>query len=323
MNGFGRSHWEDKMKKFIAVACAAMMTMTGPAMAQDWSPSGSVELQIGFGAGGETDTLGRVIAATMEEQTGWNVVPQNKPGGGGIAMFTGLLNAKNDGSVIAMGVSMPVLINLTLRGDQLPFDLDSFDYLGTVTRAQLAIIAKADAPFDDMASLVEYSKEQGGVPVAFDAKPQELMLMALNEQTGAGFKLVSTKSSAEMVQFVLGGQVQASFNAGTHIQYLEKGDVKMLASANADRHAYAEDVPTLQEQGYDLYTDPYFYFAAPNGLSGDAKAALAAALDNAIKSEKVQDVVTNVMQNSTNNLGPEGTKKMMEDGLNSVGDLFN
>ncbi|AVX03567.1 hypothetical protein MXMO3_01036 [Maritalea myrionectae] len=311
------------MNRIIAVACAAMMSITGPALAQDWAPSGSVELQIGFGAGGETDTLGRVIAATMEEQTGWNVVPQNKPGGGGIAMFTGLLNADADGSVIAMGVSMPVLINLTLRGDQLPFDLDSFDYLGTVTRAQLAIIARDDAPFDDIASLVEYSKEQGGVPVAFDAKPQELMLMALNEQTGAGFKLVSTKSSAEMVQFVLGGQVQASFNAGTHIQYLEKGDVKMLASANADRHSYAQDVPTLQEQGYDLYTDPYFYFAAPRGLSDDAKSALAAALDAAIKSDKVQDVVTNVMQNSTNNLGPDGTKKMMEDGLASVGDLFN
>lgn len=311
------------MRKIIAIACAAVMTMAGPALAQDWAPSGSLELQIGFGAGGETDTLGRVIAATMEEQTGWNVVPQNKPGGGGIAMFSGLLNADADGSVIAMGVSMPVLINLTLRGDQLPFDLDSFDYLGTVTRAQLAIIAKDDAPFDDIASLVEYSKEQGGVPIAFDAKPQELMLMALNEQTGAGFKLVSTKSSAEMVQFVLGGQVQASFNAGTHIQYLEKGDVKMLASANADRHSYAPDTPTLQEQGYDLYTDPYFYFAAPTGLSDEVQAALATALDNAIKSEKVQDVVTNVMQNSTNNLGPDGTKQMMENGLNSVGDLFN
>lgn len=311
------------MKKIIALACAAMLGMAAPALAEDWAPSGPIELQIGFGAGGETDTLGRVIAATMEEQTGWNVVPQNKPGGGGIAMFTGLLNAKNDGSVIAMGVSMPVLINLTLRGDQLPFDLDSFDYLGTVTRAQLALIAKSDAPFDDMAGLIEYSKEQGGVPVAFDAKPQELMLMALNEQTGAGFKLVSTKSSAEMVQFVLGGQVVASFNAGTHIQYLEKGDVKMLASANADRHAYAEDVATLQEQGYDLYTDPYFYFAAPGGMSDEAKSALAAALDNAIGSEKVQDLVKNVMQNSINNLGPEGTEKMMKDGLNSVGDLFN
>lgn len=311
------------MKKIIALACAAMLGMAAPALAEDWAPSGPVELQIGFGAGGETDTLGRVIAATMEDQTGWNVVPQNKPGGGGIAMFTGLLNAKNDGSVIAMGVSMPVLINLTLRGDQLPFDLDSFDYLGTVTRAQLALIAKSDAPFDDMAGLIEYSKEQGGVPVAFDAKPQELMLMALNEQTGAGFKLVSTKSSAEMVQFVLGGQVVASFNAGTHIQYLEKGDVKMLASANADRHAYAEDVPTLQEQGYDLYTDPYFYFAAPGGMSDEAKSALATALDNAIGSEKVQDLVKNVMQNSVNNLGPDGTEKMMKDGLNSVGDLFN
>ncbi|MCF4099283.1 tripartite tricarboxylate transporter substrate binding protein [Maritalea mediterranea] len=311
------------MKRFIAVACATLLSMAAPAMADEWAPDGPIELQIGFGAGGETDTLGRVIASTIEEQTGWSVVPQNKPGGGGIAMFTGLMNQDADGSVIGMGVSMPVLINLTLRGDQLPFDLDSFDYLGTVTRAQLAIIAQADAPFDDIASLVEYSKEQGGVPVAFDAKPQELMLMALNEQTGAGFKLVSTKSSAEMVQFVLGGQVDAAFNAGTHIQYLQKGDVKMLASANADRHSYAPDVPTLQEQGYDLYTDPYFYFAAPQGLDDHAKAGLAKALDDAIKSDNVQNVVRNAMQNSTNNLGPDGTKKMMEDGLKSVGDLFN
>ncbi|MGJ8530001.1 tripartite tricarboxylate transporter substrate binding protein [Maritalea sp.] len=310
------------LKNAILGIVAGLGLATAPALGNDWAPSGPIEMQIGFGAGGETDTLGRVIASVMEEQTGWSIVPQNKPGGGGVAMFTGLVNEKPDGSVIALGVSMPILINLILRGDKLPFKLDSFEYLGTVTRAQLAIIAKADAPFADMKGLVDYSKANGGVPVAFDAKPQELILRAINEQTDANFKLISTKSSAEMLQFVLGGQVMASFNAGSHIQYLEKGDVKMLASANDGRHSYAQDIATLREQGFDLYVDPYFYFAAPGGISAEAKTAISDAIAKAVNSEKVRTIVENAMLTTVQNLGPDGTTKMLNDGLSSVRGLF-
>jgi tripartite-type tricarboxylate transporter receptor subunit TctC len=308
--------------RHLVGAFAATALLTVSATAQDWSPPGSIELQIGFGAGGETDTLGRVIATQMEEQTGWTVVPQNKPGGGGIAMFTGLVNAPADGSVIGLGVSMPVLINLVLRGDELPFDLDSFDYLGTVTRAQLAIVTKTDQPFDDIPGLVEYAKANDGAAIAFDAKPQELLLLAINAQDDAGLRPVSTESSAEMVQFVLGDQVLASFSAGAHLPYLESGDLKLLASANADRHSYAPDVPTLREQGYDLYVDPYFYFAAPAGLPDDARAGLSEALANAIASDPVREIVENALLTSVNNLGPDGTASMLDEGLVNVGTLF-
>ena len=290
--------------------------------AADWKPSGPVKLLIGFGAGGETDTLGRAIAAVIEEQTGWDVIAENKPGGGGIAMFSGISKAKPDGQVVGMGVSMPVLINLVLRGDKLPFKLDSFDYLATVTRAQLAIITKADAPYSNMSELVAYSKSKGGVPIGFDAKPQELILRAINKSDNAGFRPVSGKSSAEMIQQVLGGHVAASFAAGIHIPYLKSGDLKMLASANDGRHSYAPDVPTLREQGYDLFVDPWFYIAAPAGLPADAKAAWATALDNAIKAPKVRDLVAKAMQNETINLGAEGTKKMMSAGIGGVKVLF-
>ena len=147
--------------------CAASM-----AGAADWEPKGTLKIEIGFEAGGSTDTLGRLVANSMKAQTGWNVIAENKPGGGGIAMFTGIAKAKPDGSVIGLGVSMPVLINLVLRGDKLSFNLDSFDTLGTVARAQLALIAGGDAKFDDLAGLIAYSKANGGVAVAFDAKPQ-------------------------------------------------------------------------------------------------------------------------------------------------------
>lgn len=312
-----------RIKALIANTAAAFIlsaAMAGQASA--WEPDGPLKLQIGFGAGGETDTIGRVIAAALEEQTGWNVVAENKPGGGGIAMFTGIAAMPADGTVIGMGVNMPVMINLVLRGDKLPFDLDSFDYLATVARAPLVIIARGDAPFDDVNELAAWSRDNDGAAIAFDAKPQELMLQGIDRQEDAGFKLVSTKSAAEMMQYLLGGQVAASFSAGTHISYLEQGDVKMLASANSERHDYAPDVKTLQEQGYDLFSDPWFYLAAPAGLPDKAKTALAGALDKALQTKEVRKIVANTLSSQPVNLGPDGTKQMIVEGMDGVRVLF-
>lgn len=308
--------------KFNTLAACLATTLAAAAPAAAWEPDGPIMMEIGFDAGGETDTLGRLIAQAMEEQTGWDVVVENKPGGGGIAMFTGLAAQAPDGQTIGVGVTMPVLINLVLRGDELPFDLDSFDYLATIARAQLAIVSKADAPFDDIPGLVEFSKANDGALVAFDAKPQELMTQIVNDQTGAGMRLVSTKSSAEMVQNVLGGHVHASYASGAHIPFLDSGELKMLASANADRHGYAPEVATLIEQGYDTYTDPYFYVAAPAGLPEDAAAALSGALNAAINSDGVRAAIENTMQTQPSDLGPEGTRAKLFDDLANVQTLF-
>jgi tripartite-type tricarboxylate transporter receptor subunit TctC len=306
------------LKPYIsAVIATAGLCLSLSANAQDWQPDGPITLQIGFDAGGETDTIGRAIAASMEESTGWDVIAENKPGGGGIAMFTGLSAAAPDGRTLGMGVSMPVLINLVLRGDKLPFTLESFDYLATVARAQLAIVARADAPYDDIEGLVAAARDSN-IVVAFDAKPQELLVKTINKMSNVDLKLLSTKSSAEGVQNLLGGHVAASFAAGVHTQYLQSGDLKMLASANATRHSYAPDTPTLIEQGWDIYTDPYFYIAAPAGLPDAARDALASALNMAIASEGVSTVIVNALRTEASNLGAEGTEKMLTDGLDVV-----
>jgi tripartite-type tricarboxylate transporter receptor subunit TctC len=312
-----------KLKIFAAGLAAALALAGGSlASAAEWKPSKPLRLQIGFGAGGETDTIGRVIASVLKTQTGWSVIAENKPGGGGVAMFAGIAKGPADGTVIGLGVNMPIMINLVLRGKKLPFTLDSFAYLATVSRIQLGVIAKKDAPFNNIKELAAHSKKAGGVPVAFDAKPQELLMRYVNKADGADFKLVSTKSSAEMIQLVLGGQVAASFSAGKHIPYIKKGTLKLLASANDGRHSYAPDVPTFREQGYNAFVDPIFYFAARKGIPADAKAALVKALDKAITSPEVEKIVTNTLSTKPNNMGPEGTHKMLVDGIASVKVLF-
>jgi len=309
--------------RLLVVTFTAACLMIAPCLVQaaDWSPQRPITLEIGFGAGGSTDTLGRIVAAEVEADTGWNVVVENKPGGGGVAMLSGLMNAKPDGLTLGLAVNVPILINLAKRGDTLPFTIDSFDYIGTITKAEVALVAKKDAPFDDLEGLVAMGKTKKPA-IAFDAVTQQMLMSAVMKQAGIEFKFVKHKSGAEQIQSILGGHVDAGCPAGSHIKYLESGDLKMIAAFGKDRYSYAPDTKTLIESGYNFYVDPYYYLAAPKGLPDDVKATLAAAFDKAINSEKVKTALDNTLKAKPYNIGPDGTSKMLSDGVPALKDLI-
>jgi tripartite-type tricarboxylate transporter receptor subunit TctC len=304
---------------YFAAVCLVIAPFS--VQAADWSPQRPIKLEIGFGAGGSTDTLGRIVAAEVEASTGWNVVVQNKPGGGGVAMLSGLMNAKPDGLTLGLAVNVPILINLAKRGDDLPFKIDSFDYIGTITKAEVALVAKADAPFNDLEGLVAMGKSKKPA-IAFDAVTQQMLMSAVMKQAGIDFKFVKHKSGAEQIQSILGGHVDAGCPAGAHIKYLESGDLKMIAAFGKDRYSYAPDTKTLIESGYNFYVDPYYYLAAPKGLPAEVKAKLAAVFDKAINSEKAKTALENTLKAKPYNIGPEGTFKMLSDGVPALKQLI-
>ncbi len=315
---------ENKMKKLlIGFTLLCMMFLPVLGQAQDWTPKSSITLQIGFGAGGSTDIMGRLIAAKVEENTGWNVVVENKPGGGGVAMFSTLMREKPDGLTLGVGVSLPILLNLAHRGDKLPFKIDSFDYIATIIRGEVAMVAKKDAPFNNLKELLAYAKTEKGIAVAFDAKPQQMVVGPVGQQAGVKFKFVKHKSGAEQIQSILGGHAMVACTAGAHVKYVKSGDLKVIASLSKDRHSYAPAAMTLIENGYDLSLEPYFYIAAPKGLPKDAKVALAKAFDDAIHSAGVKEALYNTMKVAPHNLGPDGTFKMMSDGEVEIKALVN
>ncbi|NRA86870.1 MAG: tripartite tricarboxylate transporter substrate binding protein [Rhizobiales bacterium] len=237
---------------------ASLVALSTFANAQDWKPSGPITLQVGFGAGGSTDTLARVIGKSLEAQTGWDIIVENKPGGGGVAMFSVLATQKPDGHKLGIGVNLPILMQLSLRGDKIPFKADDFDYLATIATAPLSIIANADAPYNSFKEYIEYVKKNGKGKVGFDAGPQKFLIMAAANKSGVKLSLISHKSAAEIMQSILGGHVDIGFSAGTHIKYLESGKIKLLAVATNDRHSYAPDVETMVEQGFGNSVEPFF-----------------------------------------------------------------
>ena len=311
-----------KLQRTITIfAIACLIFVPSLTQAADWAPQGSIKLQVGFGAGGSTDTLGRIVAAKVEENTGWNIVVENKPGGGGVAMLSGLMNATPDGKTLGLAVNIPILLNLAKRAETLPFRINSFDYIGTIAKGEVALVAKADAPFNNIKEFIQLAKTKK-MAIAFDAAPQHMIMSAVKNQAGVDFKFVKHKSGAEQIQSILGGHVDVGCPAGAHIKYLESGDLKMIVAFGKNRFSYAPDTTTLIENGYNYYLDPYYYIAAPKGLPADIKATLAAVFDKAINSDKVREALANTLKTEPYNLGPDGTFKMLSDGVTDVKKLI-
>ncbi|MEM8617701.1 MAG: tripartite tricarboxylate transporter substrate binding protein [Pseudomonadota bacterium] len=301
-----------KLLKPLAVAAiAGSMSFATAAMA-DWAPDGPITFHVGFGAGGSTDALSRAIGQSIEEAEGWDVVVENLPGAGGVAMLSKLQAMDPDGLNIGIGVSIPVWIQLERRGDQLPFTLESFDWLATIGRAGLALLVSKGSPVKTMEELIELSKTED-VTVATAGPAQEIIVRALAKETGGQFVVVPVKSAGEMIQNLLGGHVDATTLGGAHVEYVQKGDMIVVAGMAPVRDGADPSVPTLMEMGYPLAIDAAFYIAAPAGLSDDAKTALSDAISAALASPGVGESLV-AMGMEGNNLGPDGTTKMMFDG---------
>lgn len=295
------------------VAAPLTAPFTASAHAADWKPGGPITLSVAFGAGGMTDTLARLLADQMKADTGWNIIVKNRPGGGGVAMFAGISRAKPDGRNIGIGVNMPIVMQLIVRPKKIPFKMDDFTYLGTVVWAQLAFVAPASAPYNDMKGFVAWAKKAGRpITVGTDTRPQVMIIKAIARSNGLTVKTVPHKSGAAMMQSILGKHVDVSFGGGVHIPYVKAGKLKVLASVNQRRHGYAPNVGTLIDQGMNYYVDPFFYIAGPKGMKPEVKAALSKAIKAAVNSDKIKKFLANTMKTEPTDLGPEGTAKMME-----------
>ncbi len=304
----------------LAVTAALAIGLAGPVLAEEWQPDGPITLNVGFGAGGSTDALARAIAQSIEADTGWDVVVENLPGAGGVAMLSKLQAAKPDGLSLGVGVSIPVWIQLKRRGDQLPFTLDSFDWLSTMGRAGLAMVVAGDSAVQTFDDLLAKAKDSG-VTVATNGPAQEIIVRALATETGADFRHVPTKSGGEIIQNLLGGHVDAATLGGAHVPYVQKGEMRVVAGLAPVRDNADLDVPTLMEMGYPFAIDASFYIAAPAGLPDTAKAALSGAVDQALASDGVQKALQ-AMGMDGNNLGPDGTAQMMYDGLETIAGML-
>src|SRR5262245_61252257 len=84
----------------IALALGLAHTFAG---AQDAYPNRPIKMLVGFGAGGGTDIVARIMAQKMSEIVGQSIVVENRTGASGMIAAEDEAKAAPDGYMLMMG----------------------------------------------------------------------------------------------------------------------------------------------------------------------------------------------------------------------------
>ena len=237
-------------------------------------PTKPVQLIVPYRAGGGTDTMARVFAKAMTKELGQPVVVVNHKGGGGAVGGSVLANADADGHTIMLGGDdIPAYIP---HASDVDFTFDSFQALGAIAEYQNAFIAKAGAPYKTFEEFVAYAKENPGVKLGHVGGITQPFIESMVEQAGIDARVITTSGGAEIIQFLLAGQIDAGYSGGIHNANPEQWEV--LGSFNEARLASAPDKPTFKEAGFGMSMPAKLVLVAPAGTPADAVSKLEAAI---------------------------------------------
>lgn len=209
-----------------------------------------------FDPGGPTDLAVRSMAPLIEERTGQTVVTENQPGATGTIGMSHVIGSKPDGLTSAIAcTSSAVIVPVTQENP--PYTTDDYRMVGSVTAGPIAFLVNADSEYETIEELLAAAEEAPDTLTAGTSganSHNSLELQSLSEQYGATFTEVPFEGNSAATAALLGGNIDVAFiSISDDIpQYMEEGELRMLAVASEERNAGEgiEDVPTLAESGY-------------------------------------------------------------------------
>jgi tripartite-type tricarboxylate transporter receptor subunit TctC len=274
----------------LAAACAA-----APALAQDKYPSKPVTVIVPQAPGGANDTIARIVAQKLTEQTGQQFIVDNKPGAGGNLGTAAAAKARNDGYTLVLTVNSAHVINPSLY-KSVGFDpVKDFEPITPVATAGYVLVANNDFKPKNVTELIAAAKAAPGkisIGSAGNGTLNHLIGEMLGKTASIQMLHVPYKGASAAVTDLVGGQVQVSVQSlPSSIAFIKSGKLKVLGVVNEKRVGALPDVPTIGETIPGFGSTPWYGLLAPAGtpkaIVAQLQAEVAKALDDATVKEKL------------------------------------
>ncbi len=231
---------------------AATMPLTANAQQALW-PVKPLRLVVGGPAGGNADSLARLLADGMQKQLGKPVIVESKPGAAGVLAVNDLLtNGKDAHTFLLIQGGIVSETPLAYKVSYQPFkDLKP---LAQLSRNGLVLIANKDFPASNLQQLADYGKKQSdGLDFASYATGMRghTSGMLLGQLLNIKMKHLGYKGSPPALSDLMGGHVPLMMDGlTTALPLIKAGKVKPLAVNYPTRMVQLPDVPTFKELGY-------------------------------------------------------------------------
>jgi tripartite-type tricarboxylate transporter receptor subunit TctC len=258
--------------RLLVLGLCLVLTGAGPSLAAEPYPSRPIRLIVGFPAGGPTDIVARIVAQSLSERLGQQVIVENRPGGGSNIATQAVINSPADGYTLLL-VSPPHAINATLY-KKLPYNfLEDIVPVAGLADGPNVMEVHPSVPAKTVAEFIAYAKANPG-KISFASAGNGTTIHLSGElfmaMTGIKMLHVPYRGSAPALTDMISGQVQVMFdNVLSSIPHLQSGALRPLAVTSRERLDALPDVPTLAETVPGYETGTWWGVGVPKGTSAE------------------------------------------------------
>ena len=273
---------------------AAAVLLSGSAalaFAQGY-PNRAVTMIVPFPPGASSDSMTRLVAQKFTENTGQNMVVDNRPGGGGATGAVATKNAAPDGYTLMM-INLGSHAANTVLVDKLPYDpIRDFKPVSQTWVFPSVLAIPVGSPAKSVADLVALARSKpGGLNYASQGVGSggHILGAMFRSSTGATMVHVPFKGAAPAVVDLMAGRVDYLFSSYASVSsQVKDGRLRLLATTASSRLAPLPEVPTMAEAGFrDVDLDTWFGVAGPAGMPDALVQRMQIEIEKAVRSPDV------------------------------------
>jgi tripartite-type tricarboxylate transporter receptor subunit TctC len=245
------------------------LAASGNAVAELLS-SRPITIVIPFTPGASADTLQRLVAKKVSDNTGQVIVIDSRGGGGGVIGAMVVKQAAPDGHTLFQANAGTHAANVSLY-DSLPYDpVKDFEPVTLQWSFPNILVVPVDSPAKSVADLVVLAKSKpGGLSFASQGSGSggHLLGEMLKARTGTTMVHVPYRGAGPAVFDTVAGRVDFFFvSYASALSFVQSGKLRVLAVTTPKRIPALPDVPTMAEAGYaGLEVGVWFGLVAPAG----------------------------------------------------------
>jgi tripartite-type tricarboxylate transporter receptor subunit TctC len=253
-------------------------------------PSRPIRLIVGFPPGSAADIVARLIAQSLSERLGQQVVVENRPGASTNIATEVVVRSPPDGYTLLM-VTVPNAINATLYANlNFNFVRDIAPVAG-FDRSFFVMVTNPAFPAKTVSEFIAYAKANPGrVDMASNGTGTVTHLAGALFMAMSGVELVHVPYSGNFFTDLISGKVNVAFSpVAPVIGGIRDGTLRALAVTSATRSQMFPDVPAMAEviPGYEAIL--WDGFGAPRNTPAEIVDKLDKEIGAALADPKVKD----------------------------------
>ena len=267
-------------------------------------PAKTIRMVIALAPGGGVDTTGRFLGARLSQLWGQSVVPENRPGAGGSIATDLVAHAPPDGYTLLVNSS-----GITITPSLMKLSYDVRKDIQPVSMAFIApgvMVVHPSLPVKNVKELIAFAKARPDELLyssSGQGSAQHLSMALFNQLNGLKMTHVPYKGTAPSVTDVVAGRISVTVASVISTRpFFTTGRLRALATVGVKRSPALPDYPTIAEAaglpGFGV--DQWYGVFVPGGTNKEIVTKLQQAIAQAV-------------------LEPETRKRMLEQGLDSVG----